>query len=170
MGYPDLQAATGDGTGPGRRHYWKGSLMGDLSAAFGEAFVERGLLPGEGCGIELFSLGGAIARVGEDETAYSSRSATFDLLAAATWTDSAHDARNVSLTREHWSALAPFSRGSVYVNDLGADTQERVRDAYGSSKFARLAALKEQWDPDNVFRLNANIAPRSGSAASADLR
>ena len=166
LGYPDVQAATGDGSGPGRRHYWKGSLMWELSAEFAEAFVERGLLPGDGCGIELFSLGGAIARVGEDETAYSSRSATFDMLAAGTWTDPADDTRNVSLTRESWSALTPFSRGSVYVNDLGADTQERVRDAYGSRKFARLAALKERLDPENVFRLNANIAPASGSAAT----
>jgi len=166
MSYPDVQAATGDSSGPGRRHYWKGSLMWDLSAEFGDAFVERGLLPGAGCGIELFSLGGAIARVGEDETAYSSRGATFDLLAAATWTDPAHDTHNVALTRENWSALTPFSRGSVYVNDLGADSQERVRDVYGSSKFARLAALKERWDPENVFRLNANIAPRSGSTAA----
>src|SRR4029450_9037194 len=70
MSYPDVQAATGDSSGPGRRHYWKGSLMWDLSAEFGDAFVERGLLPGAGCGIELFSLGGAIARVDEDETAY----------------------------------------------------------------------------------------------------
>jgi len=167
MSYPEVQAATGESSGPGRRHYWKGSLMWDFPPEFGEAFVERGMMPGGGCGIELFSLGGAIAHVGEDETAYSSRGATFDLLAAATWTDPAHDTRNVSLTRENWSALTPFSRGSVYVNDLGTDTQERVRDVYGSSKFARLAALKERWDPENVFRLNANIAPRSGSAATS---
>lgn len=134
--------------------------MWDLSSEFVEAFVERGMMPGGGCGIELFSLGGAIGRVGEDETAYSSRGARFDLLAAATWTDPAQDTPNVSLTRDNWSALTPFSRGFVYVNDLGADTQERVRDAYGSSKFARLAALKAQWDPENVLRLNANIAPR----------
>ncbi|MGH7711976.1 MAG: FAD-binding oxidoreductase [Gemmatimonadaceae bacterium] len=164
MRYPDVQAATGDASGPGRRHYWKGSLMWDLSDAFLDAFVERGLLPGGGCGIEMFSLGGAIADVGEDETAYSNRGATFDLLAAATWTDPADDKRNISLTRENWSALTPFARGAVYVNDLGADTDERVRDAYGSNKFTRLAALKERWDPNNAFRLNANIAP-SGSGA-----
>jgi len=124
-----------------------------------DAFVERGLAAGGGCGIELFSLGGAIARTGEGDTAYSNRSAQFDMLAAATWTNPADDERNISLTRENWSTLAPFARDAVYVNDLGADTDERVRDAYGAVKFERLVALKDRWDPGNVFRLNANVAP-----------
>ena len=162
MTYPQVQAATGEGSGPGRRHYWKGSLMWEISDDFLDAFVERGLVAGGGCGIELFSLGGAIARTGEGDTAYSNRSAQFDMLAAATWTNPADDERNISLTRENWSTLAPFARDAVYVNDLGADTDERVRDAYGAVKFERLAALKERWDPRNVFRLNANVVP-SGS-------
>jgi len=166
MTYPEVQAATGDGSGPGKRHYWKGSLMWELSDGFLDAFVERGLVAGGGCGIELFSLGGAIANVGEEETAYSNRSAQFDLLAAATWTDSSEDERNMSLTRENWRALTPFARDAVYVNDLGADINERVRDAYGVTKFARLAALKQRWDPENTFRLNGNIAPANGTPAA----
>jgi len=161
MSYPELQSATGEGSGPGRRHYWKGSLMWELSDAFMDAFVERGLMTGGGSGIELFSLGAAISRVGEDDSAYSNRGATFDLLPAATWDDSADDARNISLARENWEALAPFARSAVYVNDLGADVHERVREVYGSGKFERLAALKARWDPDNTFHLNANIAPTS---------
>jgi hypothetical protein len=159
--YPDLQSATGEGSGPGRRHYWKGSLMGELSDAFLDAFLERGLSTSGGCGIELFSLGEAISRVGEDDTAYSNRGVTFELLPAATWDDPDDDERNISLTRENWEALTPFAWSGVYVNDLGADAGERVRDVYGSRKFARLVALKERWDPDNTFHLNANIAPAS---------
>ncbi len=161
LSYPELQSATGEGSGPGRRHYWKGSLMWELSDAFLEAFVARGLMAGGGCGIEIFSLGGAISRVGEDDTAYSSRGATFDLLPAATWEDPQHDERNISGTRENWEALTPFARSGVYVNDLGTDGHERVREVYGSKKFARLAALKKRWDPRNVLHLNANIAPGS---------
>ncbi len=160
LAYPELQSATGEGSGPGRRHYWKGSLMWELSDGFLEAFVERGLMAGGGCGIELFSLGAAIARVGEDDTAYSNRGATFDLLPAATWDDPADDQRNIALTREHWEALSPFAAGGVYVNDLGIDAGERVRDVYGS-KFDRLVALKNRWDPGNTFHLNANITPAS---------
>jgi FAD/FMN-containing dehydrogenase len=159
LSYPDLQSATGEASGPGRRHYWKGSLMWELSDSFLDAFIERGLIAGGGCGIELFSLGGAISKVGENDTAYSNRSATFDLLPAATWDGAADDERNIALTRANWEALAPFAGSGVYVNDLGADADERVREVYGTRKFERLVALKNRWDPDNMFHLNANIAP-----------
>lgn len=165
--YPDVQAATGEASGPGRRHYWKGSLMREVSEPFIDMFVERGLLPNEACGIELFSLGGAITRVREEDSAYSNRDATFDLLPAATWDDPHDDERNISLTRETWQALAPYAKEAVYVNDLGADTEERVADAYGSTKLARLVALKHRWDPTNVFHLNANIRPVAGAPATA---
>ncbi len=159
MSYPELQSATGEASGPGRRHYWKGSLMWELSAAFLEAFLERGGALRGGCGVEIFSLGGAIGHVGEDDTAYSNRDAAFDMLAAATWDDPAEDETNISLTRENWEALSPFARSAVYVNDLGPDAVERVAEVYGSQKLERLAALKGRWDPDNVFHRNANIAP-----------
>jgi FAD/FMN-containing dehydrogenase len=159
MSYPDLQSATGEASGPGRRHYWKGSLMWELSDAFLEAFLERGRMLRGGCGIELFSLGGAITRIGEDDTAYSNRGAAYDLLPAATWDAPAEDETNISLTRENWQALAPFARSAVYVNDLGLDAAERVGEVYGSRKLERLAGLKARWDPENVFHLNANITP-----------
>jgi FAD/FMN-containing dehydrogenase len=163
MSYPGLQSATGDASGHGRRHYWKGSLMWELSDAFLEAFLERGRALRGGCGIELFSLGGAIARMGEDDTAYSNRGADFDMLPAATWDDPMEDEPNITLTRETWEALVSYARSAVYVNDLGPDAGERVREVYGSRKLERLAALKARWDPDNVFHLNANIAPATAS-------
>lgn len=159
MSYPDLQSATGVASGPGRRHYWKGSLMWELSDAFLDAFLERGLMTVGGCGIELFSLGGAISRFGEDDTAYTNRGAAFDMLPAATWDDPAEDERNISLTRENWEALAPFAAGGVYVNDLSTDANERVREVYGSTKLERLVVLKARWDPKNTLHLNANISP-----------
>ena len=159
VSYPDLQSATGEASGPGRRHYWKGSLMWELSDSFLDAFLERGRMLRGGCGIELFSLGGAITRIGENDTAYSNRGAAFDMLPAATWDDPAEDETNISLTRENWEALAPFARSAVYVNDLGPDAVERVGEVYGSQKLERLAGLKARWDPDNVFHLNANITP-----------
>ena len=158
MAYPDLQAATGNVSGPGRRHYWKGSLIWELSDQFLAAFAERGQTTGGPCGIDLFSLGGAIAAVGEDDTAYSNRGAGFDLLAAATWDHPRDDEHHIATTREHWNALSRFTR-SVYINDLGADANARVQEAYGPAKHQRLVALKRRWDPDNVFHLNANVSP-----------
>jgi FAD/FMN-containing dehydrogenase len=160
LSYPELQSATGEPSGPGRRHYWKGSLMWELSDAFLDAFLERGRMLRGGCGIELFSLGGAISQVGDEDTAYSNRGAAFDMLPAATWDDPVGDEPNISLTRETWEALAPFARSAVYVNDLGPDAVERVGQVYGPEKLRRLAALKTRSDPDNLFHLNANIAPK----------
>jgi hypothetical protein len=57
------------------------------------------------------------------------------------------------------AALEPYAGGRVYVNFLADEGQERVRAAYGDPKYTRLAALKRQWDPENVFRLNQNIRP-----------
>ncbi|HUF58653.1 MAG TPA: FAD-binding oxidoreductase [Actinomycetota bacterium] len=158
MTYPDVQSVTSDASGVRRRHYWKGSLVWDLSDAFLDTFVERGLVGDGACGLEIFSLGGAISDVGDDDTAYPSRGAVFDSLSAATWEDPRDDDSNISTTRANWEALREFVRGGVYVNDLGADAQDRVREVYGS-KFERLVALKQRWDPDNTFHLNANIRP-----------
>src|SRR5262245_13700485 len=142
LSYSELQSATGEGSGPGRRHYWKGSLMWDLSDAFLDALMARGRELRGGCGIELFSLGGAISRIGEEDTAYSNRGAAFDMLPAATWDDPADDEPNISLTRENWEALNPFARPAVYVNDLGPDAADRLEEVYGSRKLERLAGLK----------------------------
>ena len=112
-----------------------------------------------GAGIEIFSLGGAISDVPEDATAYSNRGARFDLLPAATWDSPEDDDGMIAITREHWRVLSRFGRVGVYVNDLGTDAGERVREVYGAATFERLVDLKRRWDPDNVFHLNANIAP-----------
>lgn len=78
----------------------------------------------------------------------------------AIWISPNDDATNVAWARDLWSALRPFSSGVVYVNNLGDEGGERVRAAYGGN-YARLAALKKRYDPDNVFSLNQNIRPQN---------
>ena len=60
--------------------------------------------------------------------------------------------------RDFWSALEPYKMG-VYVNFLGDEGQDRVRESYGLEKYARLQELKRRYDPDNFFRINQNIPP-----------
>jgi FAD/FMN-containing dehydrogenase len=106
----------------------------------------------------IFQLGGAIAKVGEDETAFNGRGSghTINVNATTATSEGFDDEREWS--REFWTALKPYHQ-SVYVNFLMDEGEERVREAYGAAKYDRLKALKREYDPDNVFRLNQNIPP-----------
>jgi hypothetical protein len=106
----------------------------------------------------IFHLGGAVARVGEDEAAFTGRDAGHVLnVIGITKTGEGFD-REREWARGLWSALEPHHR-SVYVNFLMEEGEERIREAYGGEKYDRLKALKRKYDPDNFFRLNQNITP-----------
>ncbi|MGH3146528.1 MAG: FAD-binding oxidoreductase [Rubrobacter sp.] len=108
--------------------------------------------------IALWQMGGAVARVGEGETAFNGRSAgfTFNINGNSETADGFEAEREWA--RNYWSALEPHHT-SVYVNFLMEEGEERVRQAYGPEKYDRLKALKRKYDPDNFFRLNQNIKP-----------
>src|SRR3712207_5611346 len=108
--------------------------------------------------IALWQLGGAVARVPDDATAFSGRSAGFTLnINGNTATADGFEAQR-QWARDYWTALAPFHTG-VYVNFLMEEGGSRVRQAYGDAKYRRLTALKQKYDPSNLFRLNQNIPP-----------
>jgi FAD binding domain/Berberine and berberine like len=106
----------------------------------------------------IWQLGGAVARVGEDETAFGGRGAghTFNITATTGSADGFDEEREWS--RNFWSALEPYHT-TAYVNFLMDEGEERVRQAYGAKKYDRLVALKRRWDPENLFRMNQNIKP-----------
>jgi FAD/FMN-containing dehydrogenase len=103
-------------------------------------------------------MGGAVARVGEDETAFGGRKAAFTYNIGASTASADGFDQEREWVRTFWSALEPWHT-SVYVNFLGEEGDERIRAAYGAAKYDRLKALKRNYDPDNVFRLNQNISP-----------
>jgi FAD/FMN-containing dehydrogenase len=106
----------------------------------------------------IFQLGGAVKRVGENETAFSDRGAghVININATTATADGFNEEREWS--RSFWSALQPYHT-SVYVNFLMEEGEERIRQAYGADRYDRLKALKRKYDPDNFFRLNQNIPP-----------
>ena len=106
----------------------------------------------------IWQLGGAVARVGEEETAFNGRGAghTFNLSAISETAEGFDEEREWS--RAFSAALQPHQTG-VYVNFLMEEGEQRVRDAYGQPKYDRLKELKARWDPGNLFRLNQNIPP-----------
>jgi FAD/FMN-containing dehydrogenase len=106
----------------------------------------------------IWQLGGAVARVADEEAAFNGRGAghTFNITGMTATSDGFDVERE--WVRRFWSALAPHHT-SVYVNFLMDEGQERIREAYGPGKYGRLQALKRKYDPDNFFRLNQNIPP-----------
>jgi FAD/FMN-containing dehydrogenase len=107
----------------------------------------------------MFQLGGAVARVPDDATAFSGRGAGFAVNVNGVALPEEYD-EQTAWVRRFGQALRPLSAG-VYMNFLGDEGQDRVRAAYGAAKYERLAALKAVWDPDNFFRRNQNIHPRA---------
>jgi len=102
---------------------------------------------------------GAIARVPPSATAFALRDSPFHFEIIAFWEDAARSQANVNWVRRFFAATAPFSSGQVYVNSLDRDESHRVREAYGPN-YGRLTALKQRYDPDNVFRSTHNIPPK----------
>jgi FAD/FMN-containing dehydrogenase len=108
-------------------------------------------------------MGGAFARVPEDQTAFPNRQARYWLNIYGVWDDSSRDEEQIAWVREFFAAMLPHAADGMYLNfqgtDPGSDPLERARAAYGSAKLARLQQLKDRYDPDNVLRLNHNIPP-----------
>ncbi len=162
MTYVALQTGPERPAGPRTRAYWKASFLSDLSDDILEGFLGASLeanRSGPRASGEIISMGGAVGRVGEDDTAYSGRDALVDFLAVSGWTDPAEDATRIAAARGYWEAVTAGGSTGVYVNNLGSEGQGRVVEAYGAAKYARLAEVKRRYDPDNVFHHNQNIAP-----------
>ena len=161
--YTVVQQAFDEGFPAGNRNYWKSSYLTALGDEFIDTIVEHAnKAPSPMCLVALeHMIGGAVARVGADDTAFGSRDADYNLLVLGVSDDPGLDATIKEWARGTWKAVQPYSTGGVYVNYMDHDEPERIGDAYGSKHYARLVEIKKQYDPGNLFRLNQNIAPSS---------
>jgi hypothetical protein len=144
---------------PGRLNYWKSALTGRLPDEVIEASVEyTRKVPSPHTAILFIEMHGAYSRVGKTDTAYYHRDLQYDLIALSMWTDPADTQRNIDWTRGLYAAWEPDLAPAAYVNDLGDEGEDRARRAYGNN-YERLVALKNKYDPTNLFRMNQNIKP-----------
>lgn len=158
MSYCEAQQIHDVNFPPGQRHYWKSSFLHSLDDQAIEtiaAFLDR--CPSDITAVVLEHFHGAVTQIDPDSAAFAHRAAPFNLLIESRWLDSQEDEENIAWTRDFSNAMDAWSTGGVYVNYLGQEGSARVRAAYGVEKWARLTALKAQYDPENVFRLNQNI-------------
>ena len=145
---------------PGRWFYFKSCDVAELNDEIIDITVERSLqIESPLTTWPIWQMGGAVSRRGNDETAFNGRTAGFTFnIGGSTETEEGFDHER-QWVRDFWAALEPWHEG-VYINFLGDEGADRVRQSYGTEKFDRLQALKKQYDPDNFFRINQNIPRR----------
>jgi FAD/FMN-containing dehydrogenase len=162
MPYTTLQTLLDPNNPPGMLNYHRGMHLTSLPDDVIDGYLENGRQIGSPltAGV-IFHQGGAISRVGEDDTAVSDRSAAYMAHPIACWDDPADTDREVAWVHDFTSAVAAARTGHVYLNFEPETSEEVVRAGFSGGKYERLAALKAQWDPQNVFSGNHNIAPRS---------
>jgi FAD/FMN-containing dehydrogenase len=157
--YAALQQLLDPMNPPGRQQYWKSENMPALPDAAIDVWVEHCLEPSSPfTQVVLEPRGGACARVHEDATPLR-RDAAFNAAIFTAWDDPAESDRHIAWTRGMAAALAPYTISGAVLNYTSDTGEERVRSTFGAAKYARLVAAKRRWDPENVFRLNQNIAP-----------
>jgi FAD/FMN-containing dehydrogenase len=159
--YTALQSMFDPSVPHGWHYYWKSVELPPLTDTAIDTLVDHASAltsPKSYC--IVFQLGGALARVGEDETAFSQRDAAHNVNINAVWTEEDPDAeRHIAWARDFFDAMQPHAGGRVYLNFLGEEGGNRVRQAYGARNYERLVELKRAYDPTNFFRLNQNIEP-----------
>jgi FAD binding domain/Berberine and berberine like len=159
MPYRTLQGLLNDAYPAGLYNYYKSHYISRISDDLIDTMIDcfaKVPSPMSALGFEQF--GGAVRRIGVEDTAFRHRDVAYDIAILGEWADPATSAVNIQWVRDVAAKTAPFSTGGVYVNFLGEDGEEQVRAAYGSH-FQRLVALKRKYDPTNFFHLNQNIKP-----------
>jgi FAD/FMN-containing dehydrogenase len=147
---------------PGLQNYWSGDYHDEMPDEALETFVKYGferkspfaqqiMVPG----------GGAVARVPEEATPLAHRNMRWITHPFAMWEDPADTEANIAWAKGFRRDIAAFTNGGTYLNFIGNEGQDRIKAAYGPEKYARLAQIKAEWDPQNVFRGNQNIQPAS---------
>ena len=160
MPYTAFQAMLDDFAPEGWRAYNRGIHLSALPDAAIDAFLAAGpqrLSPMHQA--IVFRHAGAVARVPAEFAAAGNRDAAYMAHPIAAWQDPAEDARHIAWARQFSEAFAPFATGGVYLNFEQDEGTDHVRRGFDADTYARLVALKDTWDPGNVFRLNQNIVP-----------
>ncbi|RQG98355.1 FAD-binding oxidoreductase [Natrarchaeobius oligotrophus] len=146
------------------RYYAKSLFLDGLDDAAIDAIVARAeSRPHYRVLLDIWQMGGAVARVPEDEMAYSGRQEPFLLAIDATWEEPADDDRLLEWSRSFWAEMQEYSSGGLYLNfpGFGEEKEALLERTHGREKYERLADVKTAYDPENLFRLNQNVKPRA---------
>jgi hypothetical protein len=144
----------------GLQRYWRSAFTEQISDGLIDVMVDgASKFSSPLSALLFFQMHGAATRVAPTATAFAPRRPQWDFDAIGQWAEAAQSPTHIAWVRALWSELEPHLKGSAYVNHLAADDRpEKVRASFGEN-YARLRTLKAAYDPKNLFRVNANIAP-----------
>jgi FAD/FMN-containing dehydrogenase len=164
MPYAALQSGSDASYPNGQQNYWKSHYLAELSDDAIATIIEHApRMRSPLSSFYLQHLGGEIARPDRSSAAFGHRDGLFDFAILTVWRDPAETAEHIAWAREFFDAMQPHAHG-VYVNNLGTEGADRVKAAYAPDAYAKLVALKDTYDPRNIFHLNQNIAPSRAQA------
>ncbi len=161
MPYTEAQAALDEDYPDGWRYYWKSVNLPALSDEAIDRLVGHAVAaPSAHSTIDVWYQGGAMARVGDEETAFANRGEPYLLGIEGNWEDEAGSEENLAWVRDTFADMRSFSGGGIYLNFPGflEEGEQLLREGYGKN-YERLAEVKARYDPTNLFRFNANIEP-----------
>jgi FAD/FMN-containing dehydrogenase len=159
MPYPALNTLFDGLVPPGLQHYWKANFNTELTDAAIEGHLQHApKLPAVNSTVHLYPINGACHRVGQDETAFAYRDATFATVIAGMWPDPSQNDSNIQWVRDYYEATAPHSETGGYINFMSGDDQDRIEANYRDN-YRRLVETKRTYDPGNLFHVNQNITP-----------
>lgn len=159
--YIEAQQAFDDEFPDGRRYYWKSMNVNHLNEdAIDRIVAHARQQPSPFSTTDIWHVGGAVKRGSAETSAFNGRQAEFLVNAEANWNDPADDSANLEWVRDFITDIEEFSDGSRYLNFAGFQEEgdDMMRKAF-AGQYARLQALKQQYDPTNLFRLNQNVKP-----------
>jgi FAD/FMN-containing dehydrogenase len=144
---------------PGLQWYWRADFVKELSDEAIAQHINFGkTLPSMHSTMHLYPINGAASRIAKNATAWSYRDATWAQVMVGVDPDPANNDKIISWTKSYYDALHPYSAGGAYVNFMMDEGEERVKATYGDN-YERLVAIKNKYDPHNLFRVNQNIKP-----------
>jgi FAD/FMN-containing dehydrogenase len=160
MPYSMVQGLIDPANPYGRQNYWRAHNLDDLPDSVVDTFLEAGASrPSPFTAVILLNGGGAIGRVGENDTAISGRSSPFNFHLNGMWEDPAASDENIAWVKGVSKALAPHISEGISLNFATEIGDDALKESFGVKKVERLRALKDRYDPTNFFRFNQNIAP-----------
>jgi len=168
--YAEFQQLLDEDYPDGMRYYWKSLYLDDLTdSAVDRIAYWADAAPSPLSTVDVWQLGGAITEVDVEESAFAGRHAPFLLGVEANWEDPTTDDANVEWVRDCLDDMRQFSDGSVYLNFPGfmEEGDEMMRTTFGPA-YERLVALKDEYDPTNLFSRNQNVAPSERARTDPD--